>query len=382
MRHHAAGLRSVATVQVLAGRGSMRMTGVEAIRVPLVDARHPAIGRVTDDIARGRAPAEFERLRAALRDTIGPYLRAADRVVLHNVATLGLNLPLVAAIHDLAPTLPPGRLIVWVHDLAAPEMPASGASRAGEFRDLLVRPLPGARYVVVSEPQGIETARRLGLSPDAVRVVGNGLDVPGVLRLSAATLTAVERLGLRDADPLILLPARLVRRKRIEVAIEAAAVLRERGLNARLVVTGMPDPHDRAWRGYLEELMDRVATAGSRDILLYATTRRTPSFRFVADLYALADVLVFPSAAEGFGIPIAEAAAARVPIVCTDLPVFHSIAGDVPTYVSPDADGVALADAIEVTLAGHAAARLASRVRARLSWDRVMVDQVVPAILG
>lgn len=41
---------------------------------------------------------------------------------------------------------------------------------------------------------------------------------------------------------------------------------------------------------------------------------------------------LFPSIAEGFGLPGAEAAAAGVTVLCSDLPVFREILGDIPIY--------------------------------------------------
>lgn len=54
-----------------------------------------------------------------------------------------------------------------------------------------------------------------------------------------------------------------------------------------------------------------------------------------ARILAGASALLFPSIAEGFGIPLAEALSLGVPVIASDIPVFHEVGGDVPEYLDP-----------------------------------------------
>jgi glycosyltransferase involved in cell wall biosynthesis len=55
----------------------------------------------------------------------------------------------------------------------------------------------------------------------------------------------------------------------------------------------------------------------------------------LAILYRAAEAYVFPSLSEGFGIPALEAMASKLPVACSDIPVFHEVCGDNAIYFDP-----------------------------------------------
>ncbi|WP_338503379.1 glycosyltransferase family 1 protein [Sphingomonas kaistensis] len=56
----------------------------------------------------------------------------------------------------------------------------------------------------------------------------------------------------------------------------------------------------------------------------------------LAELMAGARALLMPSFAEGYGMPVFEALEFGTPVIAADLPVYHEVAGDIPTYLDPD----------------------------------------------
>jgi len=59
-----------------------------------------------------------------------------------------------------------------------------------------------------------------------------------------------------------------------------------------------------------------------------------------------ARALLFPSFAEGYGLPLVEALSHGTPVIASDLPVFRELAGVIPDYLSP-IDGLGWASMIE-----------------------------------
>ena len=376
MGAHAAALREAgADVTIVAGRGRAPR-GVRLARIAEVDSRNRSVLRDFRSLAQGERTKTHDALVERLVRKLRPIFAKADRVVVHNVLTMHKDLALTEALVRLARERP-GLVIAWTHDLAWIDPQYADERHPGDPWGLIARAHPGVRYVAVSDERADQLAGLAGLRREGVAVVPNGVDIAAALGLSSAGARLAERLDLYRADPLLVLPARLTRRKRVEAAIAATAALRGRGHAAALVVTGAPGPHNVANAQYLDEL-----TALARDVegvhLLHALGLRAP-YRVIADLYALADVLVLPSQSEGFGIPLLEAALHHLPIVCSDLPTLRALAGDAATYVPPNASGEIIADAIERSL-GQPLPRFRSRVRA-MAWSRVLAERVVPLVL-
>lgn len=79
--------------------------------------------------------------------------------------------------------------------------------------------------------------------------------------------------------------------------------------------------------------------------------------RDLPELYCGADLFVFPSLYEGFGMPILEAMACGVPVACSDTSSLPEVAGKAATYFDPR-DEDALSDALKNLLTNASARRL------------------------
>ena len=76
----------------------------------------------------------------------------------------------------------------------------------------------------------------------------------------------------------------------------------------------------------------------------------------LADFYHLADVFVYPSLYEGFGLPVLEAMACGVPVITSNISAMPEVAGDAAVLVEPN-NSQDLAAAIERVVTDEALRR-------------------------
>ncbi len=220
-----------------------------------------------------------------------------------------------------------GRIVVLIHDVIPLEFP--------QYQ----RPVVSDRFGAM------------------LRRVQDGADL--VIYNSADTRTRTEaHLRQRGA-----VPAAVVAHLGVEVALPAPGNLADDLNLARpyFVTVGTIEPRKR--HDLLLDVWDDMARDRSADTLpglmicgargwnneaLFARLDRLPENSPVRELTGLDDeamaalvsgarALLFPSEAEGFGLPPIEAAALGVPVICNDLPVYRETLGDIPVYASgPD----------------------------------------------
>lgn len=378
------------SARIVAGKGGAVGPGVELRLLPELGSRGEALERINAELARGVVGAAFHALTDRLAAFLADALAGVEAVMVHNVLSLHKNLAFTAALRRLHDEGRLPRLLAWCHDFAWLDPLYQPELHPGYPWDLLREPWPHARYVVVSDDRRAMLAGLLGLEPAAIAVVTPGVDLTTFLKLEPETVELVNRLHLLPADPLLLLPARITRRKNIEQAVAVTGALRRMGRDARLVVTGPPGPHNPANAAYLAELLALRDSSGAGDgaIFLYerfvdpAGRPREVSDAMLSDLFRLADGLLFPSRYEGFGIPALEAGLSGIPIFCSDIPPLRATAGEAAVYFGPDDAPELVAGRIAAALAADPRYDLRRAVRTRYTWEAIYRRFIVPLLAG
>jgi glycosyltransferase involved in cell wall biosynthesis len=375
-------------VRLISGHSQLGWPGVAVLNHPDLGSRGERVALLNRELAQGIVSPAFEALVGELAGWLAGALEGAGCAIVHNVLTLHKNLAFTAALHRLHQEGRAPRLLAWCHDFAWRDPLYQPELHAGFPWDLLQTAWKDVRYVAVSQDRRTLLADMLGVPPSQIAVVTPGIDLAALLKLEPATAELVGRLGLVDAEPLLLLPARITRRKNIELAIAIVGALRAEMPGARLVVTGPPGPHNPANAAYLAQLQELRAVSGAGDAIIFLYEQFTDEHArprpvadaMLADLYRLADGLLFPSAYEGFGIPVLEAGLAGLPIFCSDIAPFRETAGAAALYFGLREPPEAIAARIAAALRADMRVELRQRVRRAYTWEAIYRHAVVPLL--
>jgi glycosyltransferase involved in cell wall biosynthesis len=171
--------------------------------------------------------------------------------------------------------------------------------------------------------------------------------------------------SLGIGGPFILSVCTLDPRKNLDGLLRAfARLVAEHRVPHQLVLVGRPGWKDQALRALTAALYvaDRVVFTG------YVSDEQ------LVQLYNQADLFVYPSKYEGFGLPVLEAMACGVPVVTADRSALREVAGDAASLVDPDSDSALAAGMLRVLTDAMFRQDLVARGLARsreFSWDRM-----------
>ncbi len=223
------------------------------------------------------------------------------------------------------------------------------------------------RIIACSEFMRREISGALGVPSEKIRVIPNGVEYAHLmeLRSSLGALPHIRRRWAAADEPLLFFVGRLEWEKGPDLLVQAMPQVLAEFPKAKLLLAGKGS--------YTEQLAALIQALGVED--------RVQLLGFVSDqtrneIYAVADVAIFPSRYEPFGIVALEAMAAGVPVVVGDVGGLSEVVAHEVTGLRVANDPQAIAHAILQILrdpeAAAARARRAQQVvRERYSWEAV-----------
>lgn len=265
-------------------------------------------------------------------------------------------------------------LVSVVHDLTALTHPEWHAART------LVGFLPlwektverAAWFLCVSEATARELSTRYPETRARVAVARNGVE-EAFQPLGDPAAADRTRRRFSAGRPYILYLGTLEPRKDVETLVAACERLwARRRARPDLVLAG-----GTGWK--TAPLHRRIAHSAFRDKIHLVGYAAQPQ---ALELYRAADVFVYPSLAEGFGLPVAEAMACGTPVVASDIEALREVAGDAALFAAPG-DAAGFAREIERLLEDEGAReslRLAGPRRAALFTWKEAAERTAAAL--
>ncbi len=374
--------------RIVTGKGEPFRPDVPVDLLPSLYSKDPELLAINEELDRGVVSDRFYAMANGIYRSLYATLAGVELCVVHNAFTLHFNLPLTAALVRIVEMGIRTHIVAWCHDVSWKNDLYIPKMRNTYPWTLLKQPLEGVRYVAVSELRRSELADLMGVPPERFRVIPAGVAPEVQLKLEPETVNLLRRLKLLDADLLMLAPVRITKRKNLEMSIRITHALLQSGVDAKLVVTGPPGPHNIRSGDYVEELRSLRRDLGVEKevVFLFEHIQTDGAYpvtdRMMYDLYKLSDLLLFSSTQEGFGIPLIEAGSLKLPVFCSNIPPFREIGLDSVNYFELEDKPEEVAGRIRGWMREDKAFRFRRSVLSQYWWDTIFDNRIEPLLEG
>ncbi len=311
------------------------LTGIGRYTVEFVSALarlHPDITLLT---AGGPGPLQdipHERLTGCERL---PALMTAGQLQIYRAAKRHQ----FDILHDTTGVTPFGllpekvRSVVTVHDVIPWSFP--GVSTLLDtliYRQWLPKILPRMSAIcTVSECSRSDIAHYFRIPPDRIHNASEGIGIQYIPAPPAEVHRVRDRYA--HSERYVLYVGSDEARKNLRGLLQAYALIRLRGITHRLVIVGPNQWH----HAETTQMLTDLGLEGHVSVTGYVTEED------LIALYTGADVFVFPSFYEGFGLPVLEAMACGAPVITSHVSSLPEVAGDAAILIDPsDTESLAI----------------------------------------
>ncbi|TET47894.1 glycosyltransferase [Candidatus Aerophobetes bacterium] len=367
-------------VKVIAGKGTSNKKNIKMTLIPEISPAYHKVTAINEELEKGKVPEEFHRLKEFLYREIKKALEDSRVCMIHNVMTMHFNLPLTSALDELISDLYDRiKFYVWCHD-ATLTNPLYEIEKPGEYPwSLLGKLNPKAEYITISRLRRNELADLFGVSPELIGSVPDGMDIKSFLDISDSIWRIAWNKRLFTDDLVMLFPCRILKRKNYELAMNITAEIKLLNMKCRLLITAPPDPHNPQSMNYYEDLhLLRQKMKLEEEVIFVSDLKDEYGLKLgyseLKSLYRISDLLLITSSDEGFGIPILEAGAMRVPIACSEIPSLLELAQDEALFFKLDEKPSRIAKRIVDYLNLQPTGSLFKRVVSEFDWESIYRD--------
>ena len=235
------------------------------------------------------------------------------------------------------PVIPMGKkYVITIHDLIPVLYPQMvGKIHANAFKKYIPYIIKhSSKIISISKSTKNDIIRLYSINPDKIDVIPNG--VSESFKIMPSSLLNEFRERYKLTNPYILFVGALEPKKNIPNLIKSFFYLLQEKPEFELIIAGK-----KSW--YYEDIFQTIKNLGIQTqvrFLNYVTSEDLPL------LYNAAEIFVFPSIYEGFGLPPLEAMKCGTPVITSNVSSLPEVMGEKGIMVEPD-DPVALCEAMK-----------------------------------
>ena len=301
-----------------------------------------------------------------VRRSVLPTSRTAARIVWEQTVSpwwaLRDRLDVTHSFLNVSPLLAPVGHVLTIHDLSYIVEPSAHPWRRRLYLTTMSRLSARRARVILADSRATrrDIVEHFHIDPSKIRVVYAAAD---------ADMRPLERELVEDfrgkkglPREYLLYLGTLEPRKNVDVLVRAFGELRRSGYTGELVLAGA-----RGW-GYaaIDAAIEAEGLAAVVHFAGYVPREEQPLW------YNSAQVFIYPSAYEGFGLPVLEAMACGTPVITTTSSSLPEVAGDACVLTAPGDAGELASALSQLTKSGEHRETLRGAGIARathFSWD-------------
>jgi len=222
------------------------------------------------------------------------------------------------------------KIITHIHDVSFNAYPEFIKKSDLFFLKLLIpKSLKRAdKIVAVSKFTKQEIIKYYKINPEKIEVVYNAVGENFLQSDYSGNELFEIRKKYNLPEEFILYIGTLQPRKNIPMLISAFARVKEKNPGIKLVLAGNKNAHN--FDSNIDKEIERLKISDSIIFSGFVDEKDKSA------LFQLANIFIFPSLYEGFGIPILEAMSQKIPVLVSDIPVHHEIADNGALYFNPE----------------------------------------------
>ena len=373
-------------VTVITGDGEEKNPEISFIKIPEIQSILKFNPQLYEKIVeKGIVDEGFADLKNLIMTKLEEHLDSQDIIIVHNMLTLVHNLPFISFLKDYFKKNPNKKLIVWAHDQTFIDgenilSDKSGVNLNQEEKDLLLRPLENAIYVVISETFKELLVKVMDLSKNQTTVIPDGVDLKKFMEIDDSIWKVFHEKQLLAGFPLVLSPVNIIFRKNLEYCLDIIFHLKKQYPDIKYIISGQVSNH-RKNQGYYETLIKKIEQHDLKDNVIFLKDHfdRSLENSEVHDLYDLSDLVFFFSKGENFGLPLIESALTNTPAFVSGLKVFKEIGGN--NLFSIDVENQSaeqLATFIKNFIESDKIIQLKKTVRQKYNLETIIKERLIP----